>query len=256
MPREKKAPASAGIRWRLWFGLAAIIAVAASTAYAAVRTRNYVLADPTYNFSRENKDALQIQGLVYASRSKVARVFSGDYEHSIFAISLDERRRRLLAIDWIEDASVARIWPGRLIVRLRERKPVAFVFFHSGVLLIDRHGVLLDQPKQAQFTFPVLDGVREEETEEQRAEHVRTMLAVQEDLGYLAKDVSEIDAADPDTIRIVAKVDNRALELTLGDANFGRRYQNFLTHYPEIEKHSPQVKSFDLRLDDRITAKE
>ncbi|MGA3240378.1 MAG: FtsQ-type POTRA domain-containing protein [Bryobacteraceae bacterium] len=254
MAREKKA--ANGIRWRLWFTIAGVVLAAASTALAAARVRTHVLASAVYNFSRENKDALRIQGLVYASRSKVARVFAADYDHSIFSISLDQRRRRLLAIDWIEDASVARIWPDRLIVRLRERKPVAFVFFRSGVLLIDRHGVLLDQPSQAQFTFPVLGGVREDETEDQRAEHVRAMLAVQEDLGYLAKDVSEIDAADPDTIRIVAKVDNRALELTLGDSNFAQRYQNFLNHYPEIEKHSPQVKSFDLRLDDRITAKE
>jgi cell division protein FtsQ len=254
MAREKKA--ASGIRWRLWFTLAGVVLVAATTALAAARTRAHVLSDASYRLSRDRKDALQIQGLQYASRSKVARVFAADYERSIFAVSLDERRRRLLAIDWIEDASVARIWPDRLIVRLRERKPVAFVFFRSGVLLIDRHGVLLDQPAQAQFTFPVLGGVRENETEDQRAEHVRSMLAVQEDLGYLAKDVSEIDAADPDTIRIVAKVENRALELTLGDSNFGKRYQNFLTHYPEIEKHSPQVRSFDLRLDDRITAKE
>jgi cell division protein FtsQ len=254
MARDKKA--SKGIPWRLWFAISAIGLVAASTALAAMRTRAYALNNPAYRLSHENKDALQVQGLVYASRSKVARVFAADYEHSVFAISLDERRRRLLAIDWIEDASVARIWPNRLIVRLRERQPVAFVFFRSGVLLIDRHGVLLDPPAQAQFTFPVLGGVREDETEDQRAEHVRAMLAVQEDLGYMAKDVSEIDAADPDTIRIVAKVDNRAVELTLGDSNYAQRYRNFLNHYPEIEKHSPQVKSFDLRLDDRITAKE
>lgn len=255
MAREKKA--ANGIRWRLWITVAVVVLAAASTALAAVRTRAHVLTDPAYNLSRDRKDALQVQGLVYASRSKVARVFAADYEHSIFSISLDERRRRLLAVDWIEDASVARIWPDRLMVRLRERKPVAFVFFHSGVLLIDRHGVLLSQPAQAQFAFPVLGGVREEETEDQRAEHVRTMLAVQDDMGYLAKDISEIDTADPDTIRIVAKVNNRALQLTLGDTNFAKRYQNFLAHYPEIEKHSPQVTSFDLRLDDSIiTAKE
>jgi len=254
MARDKKAVN--GIRWRLWFTVLAIGLIAASTTLAAMRMRTHVLTGPAYYFSREQKDALRIEGLVYASRSKVFRVFALDYEHSVFAISLDERSRRLLAIDWIEDASVARIWPNRLIVRVRERTPVAFVFFRSGVLLIDRHGVLLDPPAQAQFTYPVLGGVREDETEDQRAEHVRAMLAVQDDLGYLAKDVSEIDAADPDTIRIVAKVDNRALELTLGDSNYARRYRNFLNHYPEIEKHSPQVKSFDLRLDDRITAKE
>jgi cell division protein FtsQ len=252
--RDKKA--AGGIRWRLWLGAAAFLIAAASTALAAAKVRAHILADATYTLSHEKRDALTIQGMVYASRSKVTRVFAADFGRSVFSIPLDERRRRLLAIDWVEEASVGRIWPDRLIVRLRERKPVAFVFFHSGVLLIDRHGVLLDQPPQAQFAFPVLSGVRENETEEQRAEHVRAMLRVQEDLGYLSKDVSEIDAGDPDNIRIVAKAGRRAVELTVGDTNFAQRYQNFLSHFAEIEKHSPGVKSFDLRLDDRITAKE
>ena len=76
------------------------------------------------------------------------RVFATDFDRSIFAVPLDERRRRLLAIDWVEDASVSRIWPDRLVVRIRERTPVAFVPLRSGVLLIDSHGVLLDQPPQ------------------------------------------------------------------------------------------------------------
>jgi hypothetical protein len=57
-------------------------------------------------------------------------------------------------------------------------------------------------------------------------------------------------------VRIVAQVGNRALGLLLGDADFAQRYQNFLNHYPEIQKRSPGVKAFDLRLEDRITAKE
>src|SRR5215471_5829753 len=165
MPREKKR--TGGIRWRLWLGAGAFLAVAGSTAFAAVKVRNHFLTDSTYLFSRDNPDALAIQGMVYTPRSKVMRVFANDFGHSVFAIPLDERRRRLLAIDWVEDAAVSRIWPDRLIVRLRERRPVAFVFFRSGVLLIDKNGMLLDQPAQAQFAFPVLHGVREEETEDQ-----------------------------------------------------------------------------------------
>jgi cell division septal protein FtsQ len=254
MPRDKK-PAP-GVRWHIWLGAAAVLIIAASTALAAAKVRAHILTDSSYLLSHENKDALAIQGMVYASRSKVMRVFANDFGQSVFSISLDERRRRLLAIDWIEEAAVARIWPDRLMVRIRERKPVAFVFFRSGVLLIDRHGVLLDQPPQARFAFPVLSGVREDETEEQRAEHVRAMLRVQEELGYLAKEVSEIDAGDPDNIRIVAKAGNRAVELTIGDTDFAQRYQNFLAHFAEIEKHSPGVRAFDLRMDDRITAKQ
>ena len=82
------------------------------------------------------------------------------------------------------------------------------------------------------------------------------MLRVQDDLGYLAKDISEVNVSDVDNIRVVAQVEQRALELIVGDSNFAKRYQNFLNHYPEIRKRSPGVRTFDLRLDDRITTKD
>ncbi|HTP32667.1 MAG TPA: FtsQ-type POTRA domain-containing protein [Candidatus Acidoferrales bacterium] len=255
MARESKKT-SRPFNWRLLFGVVILAAVGVSTAMAGYKVRRYVITDPQFNLSRDRKDAITIQGLVYASRWKVQRVFAADFGHSIFAIPLEERRRRLLAIDWIEDASVSRIWPDRIVVRVRERKPIAFVAVRTGVLLIDSHGVLLDQPAQAQFSFPVLSGIREDESEVARRERVRAFLDFQSDMGYLSKEVSEVDAADPDNIRVVAQVDHRAVTLLMGEGNFARRYQNFVAHYPDIRKRSPEAKAFDLRLDDRITVKE
>lgn len=255
MAREpKKQPGR--FNWRLMMGIFTLGAVGVSTAVAGYKVSLYVNSDPQFTLSRERKDAVTVQGLVYASRYKVQRVFAADFGHSVFAVPLAERRRRLLAIDWVEDASVSRIWPDRLVVRIRERKPVAFVSFRSGVLLIDTQGVLLEPPAQAQFAFPVLGGVREDQTEAQRREHVRAFLQVQEDMGYLAKEISEVDTTDPENIRIVSQVDHRVVTLLIGDGNYARRYQNFVTHYPEMRKRSPQAKAFDLRLDDRITVKE
>jgi Cell division protein FtsQ len=85
---------------------------------------------------------------------------------------------------------------------------------------------------------------------------VRAFLQVQEEMGSLAKDVSEVDASDPENIRIVCQVDRRVVSLLLGDGNYVQRYRNFLNHYPEIRKRSPQARVFDLRLDGRITVKE
>ncbi len=254
MARESRKIAR-GFNWRLWLAVVVLGVAAVSTAVAGFKVRQYALSDPQFMLSRDHPDALTIQGLNYASQSKVLRVFLLDFGHSIFSVPLAERRRRLLAIDWVEDASVSRIWPDRLLVRIHERKPVAFVLFHSAVLLIDAHGNLLDLPAQAHFAFPVLKGVREDETEDQRRESVRALLRLQDDMGYMAKDVSEVDASDPDNIRIVAQVENRAVELIIGDRNFARRYRNFLALYPEIARRSPHVHSFDLRLDGQVTAR-
>jgi cell division protein FtsQ len=240
-------------RWRLWLGAAALAACGVSTAMAGLSVREFALTSPRFLLSRDRPGSLTVEGLRYTSRSKVQRVFAADFARSIFGIPLAERRRRLLAIDWVEDASVSRVWPDRVVVRLRERKPVAFVWVHSGILLIDASGVLLDQPSQAQFTFPVLRGIRDDEPEGRRRERVRAFLDLQRDLGSLAKDISEVNVSDPGNLRIVAHVENRALELTLGEDHFARRYQSFLNHYPEIRKRSPGVTAFDLRLDDRIT---
>ena len=255
MPRESK-PKPKRWNWRLVFSIAALALVCVSTAVAALKVRRFVVADPQFLLSRSHKDAITLEGVHYASRSKIFRVFAPDFDRSIFTVSLGERRRELLALDWVADASVSRMWPDRLVVRVRERQPIAFVNTRAGVLLIDASGVLLDPPPQAQFTFPVLNGVRERDSEEQRRDRVRTFLRLQDDMGYLLKDVSEVDVTNPDDIRLVAQVGNRARELLLGDANFARRYQNFLAHYSELDKRSPDAKVFDLRLDDRITVKE
>jgi len=167
MARESKK-ASNQINWRLMLGLTGLGVVCVSTAMAGFKVRQYVFTDPQFTLSHDRKDALTIQGLTYASRSKVQRIFAADFDRSVFAVPLAERRRRLLAIDWVEDASISRIWPDRLVVRIAERKPIAFVFFRSGVLLIDSHGVLLEPPAQAQFAFPVLSGIRENEPEDRR----------------------------------------------------------------------------------------
>jgi cell division protein FtsQ len=249
-----------GIRWRLWGGILLLGLVGVSTAMGALRIRHFALTDPQFRLSRSHQDSLTVQGLKYASRWKVQRVFAADFDRSVFSVPLAERRRRLLAIDWVEDASVSRLWPDRLVVRIQERRPVAFVYFRTGVTLIDANGVLLDIPgpkgAPVQFAFPVLSGVREDEGEELRRERVRCLLRMQEDLGPLAKDISELNASDPENLRLVAHVESRAIELIMGNDNFARRYQNFLNHYPEIKRRSPEVKTFDLRLDDRITTKD
>jgi cell division protein FtsQ len=254
MPRENKK--SGGVRWRLWLGLAALSVACASTAVAAIKLHDFLSTDPRFALSRDRTDALAIAGLRYASQSKVRHVFDADFGRGILSVPLAERRRRLLAIDWVEDASVSRVWPDRLVVRIRERNPVAFVYLGSSVVLIDAEGVLLEQPPQAWFTFPVLSGIREDSTEETRRERVQALLRLEDDMGYLAKDVSEVDASDPENMRVVVQVDHQAVSLLLGDANYGRRYQNFLGHFQEIEQRLPRARTFDLRLEDRITAKE
>jgi hypothetical protein len=73
-------------------------------------------------------------------------------------------------------------------------------------------------------------------------------------LGPVGKNISEVNTAAPENLTVVTQIDDRAVELVVGNRHFLRRVQSFLDHYPEIRRRSGDVRAFDLRLDDRITA--
>lgn len=262
MARETRAPRW---NWRFWIRVVLWLAVFVSTALAAREVARFARHDPHFTLPapvlRGNTPNFAVEGLVYASRQRVLEVFAPDFNQSVFQMNLAERRRRLLAIDWVEDASISRIWPNRIFVRIRERAPVAFVTLPQGrigsrIALIDREGVILTQPAKARFSFPIVNGLREEQPESERADRLRYLAEVQRDVGPLAKQISEIDLTSTENLKITIPVEGKAVELIVGDRNFGSRCRNFLNSYPEIRKRSPNATLFDLRLDDRITAKE
>jgi cell division protein FtsQ len=238
-------------RWRRWLAVVLTLLAFASIALAAHSVAVYVSADPRFRLSRERPGSLQVRGLVFASRAKVTRVFAGDFTQSLSDVPLDERRRRLLAIDWVEDASVSRLWPDRLVVSVRERQPVAFVARRSS-LLVDRFGVLLEQPPQAKFAFPVIDGITEAQPEAERARRVAAMLDFLRELGRHARDISEVNVTYTNNLRVVTRAGDAAVELIMGETNYLSRYQTFLRGYPEAHERSASARVFDMRLDGRI----
>jgi len=256
------AKARPKFRWRRWLAVAAGCALFVTSVWAAREAHHYVLGDAQFRLPGEARNAVTLEGVRYVSRWKVLRVFTPDYGRSVFAVPLDERRRRLLAVDWVEDATVSRVWPNHLLVRVTERKPVAFVSLPlrggstSRFLLVDAQGVLLDPPPRGQFTFPVLTGLTDDQTDSERRVRVRAMMNLMADLGQSGQIVSEVNAADPENLVVMAQVEGRPLELKMGDGNYAKHLQSFLLHYPEIRARAGSATTFDLRLDDRITAEE
>ena len=259
------APPKPKLNWRLGVRLVAWAGIVAGLAWGGREVNSFLLRDPRFQFACSGNEPacanLEIRGVVYASRARILNVFAPDFGASVFSMPLAERRRRLLAIDWVSTASISRIWPHGIAVTVTERTPVAFAKLPiAGTAryrfsLIDSQGVLLAIPPRVRFRLPVLSGVMEEQTEADRSLRVRAMQHLLDDLGPQAKDISEINAASTLDMRVIAEIDGRAVELLMGDQHYRSRYQHFVSTYEEIRKHSDQASVFDLRLDDRILAK-
>jgi len=231
--------------------------------YASQRFEHFMVDDPRFaiapppEFGHESPD-LQLDGIRYASRAQVLRVFSNDIGRSVYLFPLAERRRELLRIAWIKDAEILRIWPDRIVVRVQERQPAAFIALAFGSMsryaLIDSEGVILNPPARARFNLPVLTGIAPGDNQAMRGKRVRRMQQVLRDLNSLAPGISEVDVSDFENVTLRVKKGDRSLLIELGDTNFASRYRTFLDHYAEIQNRMPDVTGLDLRLDDRITA--
>jgi cell division protein FtsQ len=156
---------------------------------------------------------------------------------------------------------VSRHWPNRLAVKIVERRPVAFVLMPraaggpvSETALIDGDGVILRLPQRARFSLPVLAGIaRQQPPDVRRARAGQVVDLMRQVQGY-AGQISEIDVSDPENLAVTEEVQGRALRLLLGKRNYLSRLTNFMDHYPDISRRLPNARTFDLRLDDRITA--
>jgi cell division protein FtsQ len=251
-------------RFVLW--LIAGVLLMVITLFAWHMTEEFLIKDSRFRITEADDLAgqspnLMVEGVHYASASQIRHVFAEDFGRSLYLVPVEKRRERLLQIDWIEEASVARIWPNTLKVQVHERTPVAFVHLPpnakdgmSHFALIDREGFILRPKVAAKFTLPVITGIRELESPEERRARVRRVLAMLREIGPLGKDISEINAADPNNLVIAEHVEDSVVNLMLGEENYGERLQNFLANYSEIRAKRPDVKTLDLRVDGIITA--
>jgi len=231
--------------------------------WAAVQIEQFVITDKRFELQGPpepgtRSEYFQIEGIVHASEQSVVDVFSRDFGRSIYLCPISERRLRLLGIDWIREASVSRIWPNRIFVKVVERAPVAFIQVPTADRsmaygLVDADGVILDPQRAAKLTLPVLAGVSTK-NEARRKDQIRRFLRLQKDLGPLMEGISEIDVSDLYNLRVTVTWNGRALTLMLGDRDFDPRYRTFADHEQEVMSVVPNARLLDLRLRGRFTA--
>lgn len=261
MPIEGRAH---WMRFLFWLVAGVMLMVATLLAFRSIE--DFLIKDNRFQVAesedfRGRSPNLVVEGVKYASTSQVRHVFAEDFGRSLYLVPIQKRRLELLAIDWVEDATISKVWPGSLRVAIHERVPVAFVRLSpnrndgmSRLALIDLDGHVLRPRVAAQFTLPVISGVRETEPIENRRARVHRVMGMLKEIGPLAGQISEINVSDPNNLVVAEHVNGAVLNLMIGDDNYAERLQSFLSNYDQIKEKRPDAKTLDLRVDGVITA--
>lgn len=219
----------------------------------------------SWRFRIESSDNVEITGVQNAPRARVLEVAGSDLGRNIFSVPMDERKRQLEQIPWVESATVMRLLPNRIAVHITERTPVAFAQIGSQagskISLIDSNGVIMGMPssRQTRYSFPVVRGITETEPLSSRAAAMKIYTRLARDLDSGGEDgprytrqLSEVDLSDPEDVKVVANEGSGTLLVHLGSQDFLERYKLYLGHVKEWRQQFPNLQSVDLRYEGQI----
>src|SRR5205814_4750901 len=191
----------------------------------------------SWRFRLESSDNITIDGLQNVPHSQVMDVFGADLGRNLFFVPLSERKKQLEEIPWVESVAVMRLLPDHLAVQVRERIPVAFVQIGSRIGVVDSHGVFMDLPRNANYSFPVVAGMSEAEPLSTRAARMRIYSRLIRELdsegAHYSKDLSEVDLSDPADVKATVADPAGAVLVHLGSEQFLERYKIYIAHVQE-----------------------
>lgn len=206
-------------------------------------------------------ERIQVTGNHYVARAAVLEKFATDRGRSVLRVPLDQRRRAVEEIPWVERASIARALPDRVRVELVERTPVAFLRAGPELALVDAYGVILKRPLQGEFRFPVVTGISEGMSREPRERRMRLYVQFLKDIELVragaAEQVSEVDLSEGKDLRAVltgipglgAAIANDAgvVLVHFGDGDFINKFRIFVENIGQWRAAAGRVESVDLR---------
>jgi cell division protein FtsQ len=215
-------------------------------------------ATQSWRFRLDSSDDIAISGTGNVSRSQVMDVLASDIDRNIFFVPLDQRKKQLEQIPWVQSASVMRLLPNRLKIVIRERTPVAFVEINSHIELIDASGVIMDLPSNqtAKYSFPVIVGITETDPPSTRAARMKIYNQLIRELdssgAHYSGNLSDVDLSDPDDVKATVTDPHGAVLVHLGSSDFLERFKVYVAHVQEWRTQFQKLESVDLRYQHQV----
>ena len=242
---------------RIFLAAGALIALIAMMT-ASVAAKRYLERDARFRIAGSGN--IEATGLTEVSRAQMLPVFGEDIGRNIFFVPLNERRKQLEQIPWIERATVMRLLPDQIRISIVERKPVAFTRHGQQIGLVDANGILLDMAAATMaahhYSFPVVTGIDPGDPAEARKERMAVYLRMMDELDadgkHNSEQISEIDLTDPQDARVLMPEQGRDILAHFGEDDFLERYERFQAHIAEWRQQYPQLASVDLRWKDQV----
>lgn len=223
---------------RLWgMPLVLVFAICAALAWGVMQLR-----DPRIMPVR----LVGVEGeMRYLNRDSLKETVHEASRGSFFSLDLGRIRTELEQLPWVESATIRRVWPDSLQVRVEEQQPMAR--WGKDALINQRGEVFRPQPLPKFPRMTLLEGMEQDAVSISRKyQRIKTLL----DTVGIDLEMVRVDARQAWWLQT-----RDGLQLILGRRDVMRRLTRFIQLYPKLSGESgASLKQVDLRYTNGFTA--
>jgi cell division protein FtsQ len=203
-------------------------------------------------------DHIAVRGNDRLSTREVVKLLRGLRGQHLLSIDLDEWQRRLLSSPWVGHASLRRVLPSTVEVRIEERQPMAIGRLGADLYLIDADGNVIDEygPDYAQFDLPIIDGLSAPPDgdgaaiDRGRADLANRLLVSLGRRPELLRRLSQVDVSNTRDAVVLLESDTTLVHL--GDEQFLERLQSYVDLSSALHDRVSDIEYADVRFDNHI----
>jgi cell division protein FtsQ len=234
--REKawvlKTPSLGGAKWVIRLG--GLVLLVAAVVWSKEKTT--VLLQDVAGLKLEK---VSVEGNHYLTEEEIVNAVALPLGENMFKLDLTEASERVKKMDWVDRVFIERRLPRSILISVREKKPVALLD-NENIYGVDQEGRILSaSPSLLREDLPLISGVSfptEAVGTTRMAETLKPALNfftfLRKKDPVLAQDVSEVNLAQPDSIKVtfidgivatfdpsVGESELRRMALVLSDLN-------------------------------------
>lgn len=189
---------------------------------------------------------IEIEGNSRVSKNEIEKIVRSEVEkNGVWNAELEEIKGDLEKISYVKAATVSRVLPNGIQIRIDERLPKAIVRFDSGDFWVDDEAVILGavgKNETRSFVMRGWDETKSEKAQKDNQNRVQLYIRLKNDWqdAGISKRVSTVNLADLQDVQATIDGSGSSIPVSLGKDDFNRRLQKALE---VVERETKPVES-------------
>jgi cell division septal protein FtsQ len=230
---------------KIWRTVQIVLATLATAVvgFVAYTVTHYLYTSPSFEVKQ-----IQVLGHTRVRETQVLTQADIPDDANIFSVDLDAMRQRVEALQWVRYASVQRVLPDKITIKVFEREPIGLARIGGEIYQFDADATVLNLEPGSAVSFPVLDGLKPKDPEGNRKKVELYGRIVEELQGQ--SELSEIRINDAGEVAVVPS--SEPLKAILGAGDFHKNWIHYLQLRDQIRQLYPDAVEVDFRFSDVI----